>query len=137
MPNDNAIKFGILKTRDLVELWYGARMVVQVRATLFNLQASTVVQILQPDPRRIRYEIVFENFDPGPATFDLGTQAEQDSGNTLEYQVPTGASVVVTRTWLDDLEGVTLEQTASTDVANTRVGVRETILTPIPVDEMP
>jgi hypothetical protein len=137
MPNDNAIKFGMLKCRDLVELYYGARMVASVVESAFSFTAPQTMQILSPDPRRIRYEIIIGNNNAAPAQLTVGTPSADDGGNDQFYSLPDNETIIIERDFLTDLDCICLALQASCNSGACIVSVRETFLTPIPVDEMP
>jgi hypothetical protein len=138
MGGSPQLLYGVLRTRDLVELYYGRRMVVNVRQTAWSPTLGVPLEILQQDPRRIRYEIVIECTGTARIYTDIGTQADQDSENTLEYQTQVGENTIIERNFLSDMEGVTLQQIAlftSAGAGAPVVAVRETFLSPLPVDE--
>jgi hypothetical protein len=137
MPNDDAIKFGILKCRDLVELYYGARMVTSIVETQVTLTTDPKT-ILTADPRRIKYEIVMSNRDAlNPASWVIGRPGSVGAATGQAYSIPPGATLVVERDFLTDMESVCLALEATVQGNTTDFSVRETFLTPIPVDEMP
>jgi hypothetical protein len=137
MPNGNLLKFGILRCRDLVELYYGARMVVQVLETAIVPIANTQAKLLGQDPRRIKYEIIVSNPDAAAHFFEVGSPSAMDAGNNAQYELAPNTSLTIERDFFADLEGVTLALAFLTDSAAVTIGTREVILTPAPVDEVP
>jgi hypothetical protein len=89
------------------------------------------------DPRRIKYEIYIENASNSEATVDMGTLADIDAGNTVEFQIIPLGTMVITRNFLTDLDTVTLEQWVTGTSDNIGISIRETFLTPAPIDEGP
>lgn len=138
MPEFKASPLGILKCRDLCTLYYGFPMVADEKSNQFNLpNDSSLVPILGQDPRRIKYEIVLENVGTPGGQIQVGTQTELDNGTNLEYSLAGHTTVVVRRDFLTDLDSVCSALFASTAVNSMFVSVRETFLTPAPVDEVP
>lgn len=137
MPNDNAIKFGLLKCRDLVELYYGARMVASIVETQIPAAANTLFQLLAPDPRRIAYELIFANGVNAINQFQIGSPQTDAPGNQQFYSIPPGGTLIIKRNFLEDLDAVGIELGCKIFGAAITVSTRETFLTPIPVDEMP
>lgn len=137
MPSDDAIKFGILKCRDLVELYYGVRMVTDVKETVISFDGGLSAQILNQDPRRIRYEIVLANEDVATQEFDLSSITGGSNNLVTAYSVAPGSTLVIERSFLSDLDSVTKQVWCAISVNTQLVSVRETFLTPAPVDEIP
>jgi len=135
--NDDAIKYGILKCRDLVQLYYGARMVVSIIENNILASAGSSSDLFALDPRRIRYEIVVMNGSGGDATFTVGTPAADQAGTDEQYAIGAGQNVVIDRNFITDFDAVTLPQTLFASGGNLSVSTRETFLTPAPVDEIP
>ena len=61
MPDGNILKYGILRCRDLVELYFGARMVATVAELASPVGTANPQLIFGDDLRRISYEIVLTN----------------------------------------------------------------------------
>lgn len=133
---DDWQKFGILKTRDLVELYYGARMVADVKETVVAFGGTLLARILKQDPRRIGYEIVLANEDAAAQEFDLTSITGGSNNSVTAYSVAPGESEVIKRSFLTDLDSVTKEVWCTISVNTQLVSVRETFLTPAPVDEI-
>lgn len=136
-----SIRYGILKTRDLVELYFAGRMVADVHETNFNVGAVTPLQVLKQDPRRISYELVF-SAQSGFTNWgvNLGTtfdQAARATGIVIRSAPPT--VVIIKRTFFEDLDAICLPVWVLSESGSelTQVGVRDTRLTPVPVDESP
>jgi hypothetical protein len=137
MPKDNAIKFGILKCRDLVQLYYGARMVASLVENNPGIGA-TAVTVIAPDPRRIRYEVILANNDPANhIQFQIGSYGSINAGTAQIYNVEPGASLTIERDFFTDLDAVCLALEATVSAGSGVLCTRETFLTPIPVDETP
>lgn len=135
---DNLLKYGVLRCRELVELYFGWRMVSFIREQVLAPAASgTTYVLLQQDPRRIAYDIVFANPDNTTLLAAIGTPQGWGLGNTPLYNIPPGDTLIISRNFLTSLDSVTEEidyQVSSTDL---QVSTIETILTPAPVDEVP
>jgi hypothetical protein len=137
MPESPSLKFGILKARDLVELYYGARMVANIVENSFP-PTSTPAQLIGRDPRRISYELVLsEGSGAAFATVIIGSEASFDLGTGEQYFIPPGASIVVRRDFFTDLDAVALEVWVQLGQGAAQVSAREVFLTPIPADELP
>lgn len=137
MLSDAAIQFGILKCRDLVQLYYGARMVAVAKYNFINVD-TTGEMVLNQDPRRLSYEIVVTN---NKATFiNVFEGATLDAVlNTtgIFYLVPPHSSIVIKRDFFTDLDAVCSPVFMLGPNTDCFVSTRETFLTPIPVDETP
>lgn len=136
------ISAGILRTRDLVELYYQGRMVVQVKSNQISISTGAPTQILQQDPRRIRYELIFEQFVPtASAAVDIGTPTEIAQSTSMEFILLGESNYTIIRDFRSDMEGVCIELSAQpsvlTGAPSVTVSSRETFLTPLPVDELP
>jgi hypothetical protein len=128
---------GILKCRDLVQLYYGLPMVVNTKSTVFPASAAPYL-ILGQDPRRIRYEIWLNPSSVEvEANILLGTPAEIDAGMGVSLTPGNTDGPVVERDFLTDLDGVTIAQMILDSSGEVVFSVRETFLTPAPVDEIP
>lgn len=137
MPESPSIKYGILKTRDLVELYYAAQMVANVIESQLALTA-TAQQILKPDPRRIKYEIYIAS--PGPAALavvELSTGTAFSSATATVVAISPNTTFAIRRDFLTDFETVCLPVQALDLQAQCFITVRETFLTPAPVDQLP
>ena len=138
MPNDNLLKYGILKCRDLVELYYGARMVTSVTETKFSASATPYL-ILNQDPRRIRYEVWYDTTNlAAPTSIRIGTPAAIGSGEAISFDPFISVyTLPLVRDFLTDLDSVCLALMVSDSSGQLIVSTRETFLTPAPVDEVP
>ena len=136
---DPTIQFGILKCRDLTQLYYGARLVANVKVSQAPDDAYTTQGLLiGQDPRRIKYELIFGNTDNGTAhQVYLGTNIDTVNSNPESYSLPPDATIVVSRSFLTDLDAVTMEVWVVITDPTVYVAARETFLTPAPVDEGP
>jgi hypothetical protein len=137
---DPTIAFGILKCRDLVQLYYGARLVASVIETVNEVASDAAGLLLNQDPRLIKYEIQMSNTDTvNPLQVFLGSTLDAVLGGTnfLEYNIPINETVIVERNFFTDLDAVTLPVFVFPQGANFAITTRETFLTPAPVDEGP
>lgn len=133
----------ILGCQQLVELYYGVRMIAQVKESAFFLDAGSTSIILQPDPRRIRYEIAFSSLNVTTTSFIwLGTPQAMDTNSAELVQAVNGTALApvsgftrIQRNFLSDLDTVTLPQAVRSSNFECDVTVRETFLTPLPTDE--
>jgi hypothetical protein len=134
---DPSIKYGILRTRDLVELYYGARMVTDLVENYFPSVVNPIV-ILQQDPRRIRYEVIISyTTGPNPGAVVLGSPRTNAVGIGQTYWLNPGETIIVERDFLTDLDAVTIELDNLGGTPGIVISTRETFLTPTPVDEGP
>jgi hypothetical protein len=137
MPNDNLLKYGILKCRDLVALYYGAYMVMVPKETLYVVGTTAPTQILSQDPRRIKYEIAVT---PQTAPDDISIATSLDASQNflgMDYEVPDTTVLIIERSFLSDGDSVTLPLWAMGDTTSWSVTVREIFLSTAPVDETP
>jgi hypothetical protein len=125
----------ILKCRDLVELYYGARMVTATRHKTILFSASVQAQILTVDPRRIGFNLVLGNEGAASILISISDTQTDIANNALLYDVPVGGSILVNRSFLSDLDSVSSELWMLCGDTNLDVSVRETFLTPLPEDE--
>ena len=137
MPTPPDIRFGILKTRDLVQLYYGARMVANIiEAEPSN--SGPPAPLIGADPRRVKYEIIIsEGSGAAFAIAAVGSQASFDAGTSAIYSIPPGGTVVISRDFFTDLDSVCLELWGAIVGGQISFSTRETFLTPIPIDEAP
>ena len=137
MLKDNLLKYGVLRCRDLVELYYGMRIVTRsVWSSPTNVTGQTNL-LLNQDSRRIRYEILMANFDGTFLDVSMGPTREFAASNAFKYVVPGQSSMVVERNFITDGDAVTEAVYAFPNGNNFNISLRETILTPAPVDEVP
>ena len=136
LPANLNIAAGILRCRDLVQLYYGARMMT-VLAYDSPPGTSNVEQIFTVNPARIAYRIVLENTGNVPFQIFVGTQTAVESQSSLAYEVPAHDSVEISRSFLTDLDAVTQDIWYSPNAANLSVSAEEVLLSPLPVDELP
>lgn len=113
-------------------------MVVTIKETAFEASSSPYL-ILQQDPRRIRYEIFLNPANlVTPAVMYIGSPAAIDSDNAIGIELESlVSSIPIVRDFRSDLEAVCLPVMVSDPSAQMLVSVRETLLTPAPVDEVP
>lgn len=128
---------GILKCRDLVQLYYGLPMVAALIENLFYVQGGDTVQILGPDPRRIKYEIIISA--QNASIIYIGSLNQMDQSTAAVYQFGSAGVETISRNFLTDLDSVCLPLLARNTASENafEVFVRETFLTPAPVDEIP
>lgn len=140
MAIGDAIKYGVLRTRDLVELYFGARMVVSLVEKSPTIAVGTTAVVLQQDPRRIRYELVLTSSFNGALSVLVGSPASFEAGTAALYRAVTNGQIVIERDFLTDMEGVCLPvaiQPTAAEGSPAIASTRETFLTPAPVDEFP
>lgn len=125
----------ILRCRDLVQLYYGVRMVAAIIENQPLFAVSAPAELLTKDPRRIRYEIVIANQTASAITVQVGTQAQVQNQNGPFYQLAPNATQVIDRNFLTDLDAVTDNVWIFANVADYACSTRETFLTPLPADE--
>jgi hypothetical protein len=131
------IKYGILRTRDLVELYFGARMVAALKETFFPaITPSSIIPIMDQDPRRVAYEINLSNFNEGFAIVFVGSPTAMGQQQGQTYFIPAGETVQIARNFFTDLDAVAIPQSLLSE-SSLDVSVRETFLTPLPADELP
>jgi hypothetical protein len=137
VPNGDNLKSGILRTRDLVELYLAGRMVVTILENLTNTGAASPVVLLQ-NPSRIRYEVILGNNNVvGINGVEIASPAACDSGFGPTYFLNPGQTIVIQRDYQTDGEAVCLPLNCVPIHGVTMISTRETILTPLPVDESP
>ena len=134
---ENLLKYGVLKCRDLVELYYGWRIVTFAVETKYLPGAATLVQILQQDTRRIKYEIILNNESNAGDDIQIGTPDAIAAGTSWDISIAPADSYTINRSFLTDLDAVVQPLWAEGDLGNIACYVRETFLTPSPVDEVP
>jgi hypothetical protein len=137
VPTDPTIAFSILKCRDLVQLYYGARLVASVIENTFALATNAQQLLFGQDPRRIKYEIIVQNLQTTAADIEMGTPSADDASTDQFYAILPGNSLVVSRDFLTDLDSVCLAIELFNNGVPVIVSTRETFLTPAPVDEGP
>jgi hypothetical protein len=138
MLKDNLLKYGVLRCRDLCTLLYGVPMVTQVRETLIIPSTSIPTPILGLDTRRIKYEIILTNAGAIDADVQIGTPDAILAGTSWDIFLASNRNYAIIRDFRTDLDAVTLPLWALDDGAqNIEINVRETFLTPAPVDEVP
>lgn len=128
---------GILKCRDLVQLFYGLPMVANEIYSNVQIPAGSSAPILSADPRRIKYEIVLTNLGATTDLIEIGTPSALDLHQALIVGVAAGESYTIKRDFFTDLDSVCLPLSALTGTNLWVVSIRETFLTPAPVDEIP
>ncbi|MGA7885881.1 MAG: hypothetical protein WCA44_09070 [Acidobacteriaceae bacterium] len=137
----DSIKYGILRARELATLYYGAWMVGDEKYSGFTLAEDTTTDILQTNPRRIQYEIVLSlNSADGVAVIQIAPRSQIEAGNVGNIALWAGENLQITRTFLTELDLVTKGlsvKVASTATASVYAFVREVLLSPAPVDEIP
>lgn len=134
---DNLLKFGVLRCRELVELYFGWRLVASVIEKSNNLDNTKPQLILGQDPRRIRYEIIVTNPDATAHNCYLDASPDAVTNIASEYAIAPHSSLIIERTFLSDLDAVTMPVWGQAGAAGLSVATRETFLTPAPVDEVP
>lgn len=135
------IRFGILRTRELAALYYGAGMVATDQYSGYTVEAGATQQLLQDNPRRISYEIVLSlNSSTGAAVVQLGPQSQIEAGNVGSIALYPTENLTVERTFREELDlvckGLSLNVNSGA-TASVYAFVREVWLTPLPADELP
>src|ERR1700723_1909123 len=132
--NDATIRLGILRCRDLVELYYGARLVTDTRESQYAGDINVFAQLIPADQRRIKYEIVMSNTDAALQTAILTSPRGADAGQGQQWNLGPNAIAEKDRSFLTDGDAVTAAVFVMISSFNLQVTVRETFLTPAPVD---
>jgi hypothetical protein len=128
---------GIVRCRDLDELYFGGRFVVTIKNTQF-LDLSAITRILSQNPSRIRYEIfIADAVGAAGSQLVLGTSDEVRNNQGIFIQVANLVTMQIVRDFTTDAEGVVPELWCQFLSGAFSVSVRETILTPLPADESP
>lgn len=132
------IRFGILKCRDLVQLYYGARMVASVIEKETSVAtADKVFQVLAADPRRIRLEITLTSIAAAGNSLRLGRAQDTVVTSGLVFVFLPNTTYYLVRDFFTDFDAVTSPLFAYGTALGMAVSTRETFLTPIPIDELP
>lgn len=133
-PSDRPL--GIKSTRHLIELYFGTQMVTDILEVEWG-NIFTNTQILRPDPRRIKYEIVMSNLDNAIfASIALGTTGAVDGTAPALYSLAPGQTIVVERTFFADLDAVTLPVWAFASAGQVFVSTREVFLSPASQEQL-
>lgn len=138
MPSQNILKYGVLRARDLAELYYGWRLVgVALPIVQIDTSSATPQQILQPDPRRYKWIVTMCNDGGNSVECIFGRSSDVTQGTGVPYTLATQTTLEIQRNWLADLDVVTDELWMLVENASVRVAIQQFILTPAPVDEVP
>jgi hypothetical protein len=126
---------GIARCRDLVQLYYGARMAVDVKEQCFA-GISGLTTILTADPRRIAYEIVIAATNAGSWIFALGSPQAIGQTRGQVYIVAENETLIIARNFRTELDLITaaVQYNPIGGTAND-ISTREVFLQPLPVDE--
>lgn len=130
------ISASVASCRELVEIYLRKPAISTLRETIVALSANVATQVLQADPRRIRLEIFVAAIAISPGNVKIGSQAVVQAGNGSEIFQSTAATTVITRDYRTDLDSVARELWAQASSGNWVLSFRETLLTPLPVDEL-
>lgn len=126
----------VLGCRELVRQFFGRRVKMFTRYTRINPAANTATQLLKTDPRRIRYEITISSTNAATQQGLLGPLAVIQAGNAQAWELSiTLLTFQVERDYLTDGDAVVEEIWAQSNNAAMIFSARETLLTPLPVDE--
>lgn len=137
MAADNDIKYGTLNTRDLVQLYYAGRMTAFSKNTQF-LDISNVTQLMTLDPRRIKYELyISDAIGAGGSIVVIGTEQQVAQTLGLQISVANLLTLPIKRDFFADLDTVCEALWANFIQGAFSISVRETILTPLAVDDTP
>ena len=135
------IKYGILRGRELATLYYGADMVADEIYSSFTLAEDTTTEILQTNTRRIYYEIVLSlNSVTGAALVQVAPRSQIEAGNVGSIALWPSENLAINRSFREELDLVTKGlsvKVASSATASVYAFVREVILSPVPVDQLP
>lgn len=140
MSGSPSIRFGILRARDLSELYWGARTVVLAKTTLNvvpNHSSPIAQQVLQNNPARIAYELFCACDGGGDGSLYLYPSADLTSSNALRLNVLTDSTIIINRDWTRYGDALTQELWAGSTGNQFHLTTVEYILTPTPVDEIP
>jgi hypothetical protein len=137
VPNGDNLKNGILRTRDLVELYLGGRMVASIVESQPFAASPAIFPLVGLDPRRIRYEVWIANQQVNPLALNIGAKSTLELGNGQQILVLPGTTFYFSRNYQTDLDAVSLDVYAQLTTGTLIIGVRETFLNPLPVDESP
>ena len=135
---DPTIQFGILKCRDLVQLYYGARLVAFDTYSLVDLAPFAALQLLGQDPRRIKYKIRMANIGANPDSIIINNSfdAVQNSIGLVLWAQPH-TNISLDSDFFTDLDAVTGPLFILASNNTWQVSTCETFLTPAPIDEGP
>lgn len=138
MPlGDNKDLGFIRRNRDLVELYYGLRMVALSKESQLSSQ-STQTLAIAVDPRRVKLDLVLANKHTTTACqFLLGSPLAFANSSYAVVVVGPNNSIQISRNFLFDLDSITDELDYQTSGGTPVLSIREVILTPPPVDEAP
>lgn len=137
MADAPSLKYGILKVEDLVALYFGARMRTNIQEIYIGpvVAASGKLVVLGPDPRRIKYEIFIAAAIAG--LVELGSPAAVQAAKGQIYGVALDTTTIIERTWIGDMDAVTMPVSLLVSSGAMVVTARAVYLTPIPVDQAP
>jgi hypothetical protein len=136
MSSPSARPLGIKSARHLVELYFGVQMVTGVSESVFAPSAGINTLILGPDPRRIKYELIFANTGVSNDILILGSPATLDTENGNSYSLNEGETIIIERTFFADLDAVTLPLAVRTLNGEINVSVREVYLSPASLEQL-
>lgn len=107
----------------------------------FTLAANTTTEILTINPRRIYYEIALSlNSATGQAIVQIAPRNQIEAGNAGSIALYATENLTITRSFREELDLVCKGLSVNVNSAATAsvyVFVREVLLTPTPVDEIP
>lgn len=123
--------------RDLVQQFLGKRVAMTTKYTSVALLANETTQVITADPRRIRLEITLVGAS-GVAgdKMTIGTQATIQAGVGQVFQFPIAGMAYLARDYWSDGDAVCQELWVLNGGNPTTITTRETLLTPLPVDEL-
>jgi hypothetical protein len=135
MPDDAAIKYGILRCRDLSELYWDARTVVITKTNIID-PSSAPDLLFTADPRRIAWRIiVIDPSGPGEQQVDLGTRSAITAQTSERYYRDATEPLIIDRHFRDYGDYVTSELYGQVSGSAPLWSTVEWILTPLPADE--
>jgi len=134
---ENLLKYGVLRCIELTELYFGWRMVTSLTENYVSVSTSAPFQVLGQDPRRIRYEIITTNSGMADILVTFNDSLDNVNNIGTTYGIPAGETLIIERSFLTDLDAVTIPVWGGTTASSIAMATRETFLTPAPVDELP
>lgn len=136
MPSPTDKPLGIKSCRHLIELYFGIQMVTDLVESP-PTDTAGVSQILLPDPRRIKYEIILANGDSLVTnTVSLSTIGGVDQPSAAVYTLGPSATIIIERTFFADLDAVTLPVWANNPSGDVAISTREVFLSPASEEQL-
>jgi hypothetical protein len=135
-PTEPPIAANLVTCRALLQVDYGRAFATTILESNPS-SATQPMQIMSKNPSRIRYEVVIANIAGAANTaLRVGSQIAVQSGGGLKLSFQNNGVFYLVRDFKTDGDMVTAELWANAPTLTSNVSVRETILTPLPVDEL-